>query len=825
MSGDKREQLKEIIKFFSYDSAARWASQTIQFQGQDLKDETVKAQYLQAHLEEKQRQLNRLQEMAESGLLHDPGILKEISGKALSSEVVAVLAQAAARLKSGQLLPILLKNFKRADTRARCAVLRAVASAGGAAEYSFLNSALLEEKEEVVRAEVARALEAVFHQEPLLGMLAGAKSGQGELCPIDPKKCPEMAQWLVQYFTMDEQVKILGYIKARAPEAYGEIIKEINLRYKRDQKEKMKAARPSELALLLAGVAEGAEPPRDIMREAARLFWGLGREARERLLQSLAPAAAARFLRAGLMGTAQQAAAALEYIKQERRYLEPLMAEVISLGAGDSLELAGLAGELLLLEKPECFSGQRWLILRLASLAAGEEPLEKRLPLISALAGLTEKQQAFHLEHCRDRDDLLKVLLINRKFPEILSLLRFSLQRWQPEVESTADLVWLTRVLGELKESSRGFKAELSLKALGGALFQANSSSYLDLLLEEAQAAAAAAWHRCLRGPGGVNIYLANLWVFDDSDLAGEILGLLADDPVAYTALAKEAPEHSGRSGLAEALALEYLSKGALNAEICLTSLLGEALVSAAGDAQKLKEIIAILTPAQKRLQPFLQALGEEYCQQIKNLSYDLQSLKERISGQVLAGADSIALQIKGAAAAPGTTPKARILEVYASELQYAVKEAIGGFEWQPGFDHSAHQGAKSLEALVQQAASLLMEINRLKALAGTLEARFLNYLGQRISLIIEKIQLWLYKNKALPALDEALAGWLERQGLMLIARPGEVTEFDPVLHTEQGEVSAGAKVAARSTGLKGPDGTVLRKAVVEYYCREEEAK
>ncbi len=817
---DKQEQITEIIKFFAFDSAAKWASETKKFKGRDLKDETVKTQYLQDHLKEKQRLLSRLHELAESELLNNPGVLQVFTGRALPSEVVLVLAQASVRKKPDRLMSVFLKNFKRVDTRAKCAILRAVACSGGATEYSFIKNVLLEEKEDVAKKEAYNALEAIFHKEPLLGLLDKAKSGECELRSISAKECPEMVQRIVQYFSPDEQIKILDTIQVDALELYEEVIKEIKALYDRLQKDKTKAARPNELALLLASRREGPELSQKVMREAARFFWGNGKEARGKILQAMRISVAVRFLRSGLQGTVQQAAAALEFLRQERRFLdESILQEIYSLCAGDNLELCRLTGELLLSERPEYINRQRWLFLRLASLAGGEEALEKRMPLVIALAGLSEKQQAFHLENCRDRDDIVKELVKKGKFPELLSLLRSSLQRWQPEVESTVDLVWLTKTFVEFKKKLTGCKAKLNLKSSAGDMFQADSTSYMKILLET-QSTAAAAWHRCLRGPGGGNIYLANPWVFADTELAAAILDLLAKDPVAYATLVKEAMENSAKERLDNLLVLEYLLKGILASEYCLTNLLGECLLGAAGDAFHLNEINSALATAEKRLLPFLQSLSEDYYLEIKSQLKELLKIKEKIYGQVVAGTNSVVLQIKNVAIEPGITPKARILEVYSSELQYTVKESLTSFKWEPGLDFSDLNNAGNSNIIVQRAASLLMEINRVKTLTGTLETRFLNYLGQSIGLIIEKIQLWLTKNQV-HQLDAILSEWLEELGFNLIVRPGEIVNFDPVLHVEQGDSVIGATGKARSTGLKGPDGTVLRRAVIENHSQE----
>lgn len=285
---------------------------------------------------------------------------------------------------------------------------------------------------------------------------------------------------------------------------------------------------------------------------------------------------------------------------------------------GDNPELWELAAEVageLAGGRAEDVGGQRWIYLRLASMACGKGPLEKRLPLITALAKLGEREQPLHLEYCRDREEITGELGRAGRWPELLSLLRASLLRWQPETEGRPDLIWLTRCFVKVKENGRAMKAELNLRSSGGGVFQASSSSYMNILLEETLAAAATAWHRCLRGPGGVNFCLDNLWIFQEEDLSDELVGLLAQDPVAYIALVKEAAEDRSREGLRNILELGNLLQGALASEYCLSNLLGECLSGAKGSDGplsdgSLKKIGLALGPAKERLLQLLNNLS-----------------------------------------------------------------------------------------------------------------------------------------------------------------------------------------------------------------------
>ncbi|KJS12869.1 MAG: hypothetical protein VR67_06650 [Peptococcaceae bacterium BRH_c8a] len=268
--------------------------------------------------------------------------------------------------------------------------------------------------------------------------------------------------------------------------------------------------------------------------------------------------------------------------------------------SGNTPEVSRLANELLA-QSPDA-DNRRWLSLTLATMVYEEKGLQKKMPIITALAGLEEKQQPLHIEYCHDREEIANELGKANNWTELLTLLRSSLLRWQPDTESPADLAWLTKCFRKTKENCRSLKAELILHKPDGGIFKTNSNSYMNILLAETLAAGATAWHRCLRGPGGVNYCLDNLWVFAEEEFFTEFMNLLSQDPVAYMALVNETVEHKGSQGLENILKLDNLLQGVLASQYCLTKLLQECLSVAAGSDRSVSEINLALQPAKEEL-------------------------------------------------------------------------------------------------------------------------------------------------------------------------------------------------------------------------------
>ena len=273
--------------------------------------------------------------------------------------------------------------------------------------------------------------------------------------------------------------------------------------------------------------------------------------------------------------------------------------------SGNIPELSRLANKLLA-QNPEQAGCRRRLALSLVTMVYEEEDLQKRMPLITALAGLDEKQQPLHIEYCHDREEIAVELGRANNWAQLLNLLMSSLLRWQPDTENPADLVWLTKCFRTTQENCRLLKAELILNKPNGGTFKANSSSYMNILLAETLSAGATAWHRCLRGPGGVNLCLDNLWVFADEEFFVEFMNLLSQDPVAYMALVNEAAENKVGQGLENIFKLENLLHGVSASQYCLANLLEECLSVAAGSARSLNEINLALQPTREKLLPLI---------------------------------------------------------------------------------------------------------------------------------------------------------------------------------------------------------------------------
>jgi len=269
--------------------------------------------------------------------------------------------------------------------------------------------------------------------------------------------------------------------------------------------------------------------------------------------------------------------------------------------SGDYAELGRLARELLAqnANNPERL---RRLARGLAALAYAEEDLSHRMPVITALAGLDEKQQPLRIEYCHDRGEITAELGRANQWAELLSLFRSSLLRWQPDTESPADLVWLTKSFREVKEKCRSLEAELTLQLPGGGTYKTNSRSLMRVLVAETLSAESTAWHRCLRGPGGVNFCLANAWVFAEAEFAGEFMSLLNQDPAAYITLVKEAAEHGDKQGLENILRFDNLLQGLQASGYCLTEFLEACLSAAAESGRPESEIIPVLLPVKEKL-------------------------------------------------------------------------------------------------------------------------------------------------------------------------------------------------------------------------------
>ncbi len=273
--------------------------------------------------------------------------------------------------------------------------------------------------------------------------------------------------------------------------------------------------------------------------------------------------------------------------------------------SGDTAELGRLARELLA-QNSNDRERLRRLTRELATMVYAEKDLAVRMPLITALAELGDKQQPLHIEYCHDREEIAVELGRANQWAELLSLFRTSLLRWQPDTESPADLLWLTKGFRAAKEKCRSLKAELTLQLPGGGTYKTNSQSLMDVLVAETLSAESLAWHRCLRGPGGVNFCLANTWVFAEEEFAEEFMSLLSQDPAAYIALVKEAAEYGNKQELKNILRFDNLLQGLQASGYCLTEFL-EVCLSAVAESGRLEsEITQVLQLVKEKLLPLL---------------------------------------------------------------------------------------------------------------------------------------------------------------------------------------------------------------------------
>lgn len=195
---------------------------------------------------------------------------------------------------------------------------------------------------------------------------------------------------------------------------------------------------------------------------------------------------------------------------------------------------------LQILEMPlaELEQNPRWL--RLLGLFV-EMPgmLEDKLRVFAAVADLSPRHLEIRLERCPERDEVVQLLGERGQQWVLLSLLTASLTRCLPETRTPADLEWLLTTLLAVK-SAGSQTAALRLQPGDGRSITVVSPAYWQALCEEAVLAAARAWYRFWRGPGGTNVCRSAGYVFADRELAAEILDLLAEDPLALALFIKE---------------------------------------------------------------------------------------------------------------------------------------------------------------------------------------------------------------------------------------------------------------------------------------------
>ena len=338
-------------------------------------------------------------------------------------------------------------------------------------------------------------------------------------------------------------------------------------------------------------------------------------------------------LKQKLMGTKEEVICALDLLKKEEHCFlaQSLKQEIIALAGGDSIEICRIAGELLLNVDPGYVAGQSWLAMRLASVACSGTPLGQRLPLIAAMSELDEENQFFYIERCPDRDDIVAALMANNQWVPLLSLLRVSLLYWKYDVSALQDMFWLIRVLLKVKDNSYGKEAVVFSKPSDE--LKISSKVLGRILIDEAVSAAAGAWIRCLKGPGGDNVCLENVWVFEDEELAREVLESLAGEPVAFALFIKEMKQEDGVQktqmlGVPDELLITFFTRGIMAAEYSLINLLPELLQIISIKPYLVKEFLATLEYSQDRIVAVAKALlaanqlpdSEDFMQLLKSI-------------------------------------------------------------------------------------------------------------------------------------------------------------------------------------------------------------
>ncbi|MGQ9558492.1 MAG: hypothetical protein ACUVTU_11125 [Desulfurispora sp.] len=171
--------------------------------------------------------------------------------------------------------------------------------------------------------------------------------------------------------------------------------------------------------------------------------------------------------------------------------------------------------------------------------------LEDKLRVLATVADLSPRSLEIRLERCPERDEVVRLLGERGQQWVLLALLTASLTRCLPETRTPADLQWLLTTLLAVK-SAGSQTAALRLQPHDGPRLTVVSPAYWQALCAEAVLAAARAWYRFLRGPGGTNVCRDAAFVFADRELAAEILDLLAEDPLV---LALFVQELAGRPG------------------------------------------------------------------------------------------------------------------------------------------------------------------------------------------------------------------------------------------------------------------------------------
>ena len=227
-------------------------------------------------------------------------------------------------------------------------------------------------------------------------------------------------------------------------------------------------------------------------------------------------------------------------------------------------ELLGISTEDYL-ERP-------WLIRQAAGIVEAPGDIKERAAILLKLSALPLKRQAVCLASCEKREELVKMLIGMEEYGSVICLLHSDLARWLPETGEFNDLVWLIENLILLKRQAAGKKARVVMQTKSG-LLNTESAAMLEALVDEAVAAAAGAWVRCLNGPGGDHRVWELHGALEDPEIAENVLIILSSDPRALALLLEDDRPELSQIALELNEQIKYVKKGANAAAFCLKTI------------------------------------------------------------------------------------------------------------------------------------------------------------------------------------------------------------------------------------------------------------
>lgn len=207
-----------------------------------------------------------------------------------------------------------------------------------------------------------------------------------------------------------------------------------------------------------------------------------------------------------------------------------------------------------------------------------------------------------------DRDEKVNLLLNSNELPALYEFLEGEFTRWNYKTGTKEDLAWLYRVMLRTMEHSRNNSASLSLEGPGRKI-TVTSKAFLGLLMDETLLAAALAWVRCFRGPGGDNICREMLFVLQEGKLCEAILEILAEDPLAM-ALHWENYDLK-ETGCNKSGIVSMLARSVLASEYSFSSLVKVCLDIAGKEPETAIELKKLLEPVLEKISALYGAPGE----------------------------------------------------------------------------------------------------------------------------------------------------------------------------------------------------------------------